>query len=426
MNALLKAAKIIAPKSKFHGKRVDILIEKGIISKIAKSISSPNPKPRGGAKKTKEIQLPNLHVSCGWFDSSVSFGEPGHEERETIGNGLKTAALAGFTDVVVNPNTYPVIDTNTDISFIKSKGHGNAVNLHPMGALTKESKGIDLAELFDMQNAGAVAFGDYQKSIANPNLLKIALQYAQNFDALVCSFPQEDMISGSGVANEEGTSTLLGLKGNPALAEDLRVARDLFILEYTSGKLHIPTISTAKSVSLIKDAKKKGLDVSCSVAVHNLVLDDSLLAGFDTNLKVLPPLRTAKNNKALIKGLEDGTIDMVTCDHNPIDIEHKNVVFEQASYGTIGLETAFGALNNLIGTDTAIGVLTRGRERFKINAVGIAEGERANLSLFDPSGNHIFSETDINSTSKNSAFLGKELQGKVYGIFANDQLILNT
>ena len=422
MNALLKAAKIIAPKSKFHGKRVDILIEKGIISKISKSISSQSI----GTKKIKEIQLPNLHVSCGWFDSSVSFGEPGHEERETIDNGLRTAALGGFTDVILNPNTNPVIDTNTDISFIKSKGQGNAVNLHPMGALTKESKGIDLAELFDMQNAGAIAFGDYQKSIANPNLLKIALQYAQNFDALICSFPQENMISGSGVANEENTSTQLGLKGNPALAEDLRVARDLFLLEYTGGKLHIPTISTAKSVSLIKEAKKKGLDVSCSVAIHNLILDDSLLTDFNTNLKVLPPLRTTKNNKALIKGLEDGTIDMITCDHNPIDIEHKNVVFEQASYGTIGLETAFGALNNIMDTEKAIKFLTQGRERFKINAVGIEEGEIANLALFNPTESYTFNESDINSASTNSAFLGKELKGKVYGIFANDQLILNS
>ena len=249
MNVLLKSATIVDPKSDFHNQTVDILIEKGVISQISKRISNP--------KNYKEIKLDNLHVSKGWFDSSVSFGEPGYEERETIENGLKTAALSGFTSVVLNSNTHPVIDTNADVSFLKAKANGNAVDLHPLGALTKESKGVDLAELFDMKSAGAVAFYDYQKPISNPNLIKIALQYASNFDGLVMSFPQESKISGNGVVNEHINSTKLGLKGNPALAEELQVARDLFLLEYTDGKLHIPTISTKKSVALLKKAKKK-------------------------------------------------------------------------------------------------------------------------------------------------------------------------
>jgi dihydroorotase len=233
MNALIKSATIVDSKSDFHNETVDILIEKGRITKISKSIPNPN--------KHKEIKLDNLHVSQGWFDSSVSFGEPGYEDRETIKNGLKTAALSGFTAVALNANSHPVIDCYADITFVKSKSNDHAVSLYPIGALTQGSNGESLAELFDMTNAGAVAFYDYQKPIANPNLMKIALQYASNFDGLVLSYPQESKISGLGVVNEHINSTKLGLKGNPALAEELQVARDLFLLEYTEGKLHIPT-----------------------------------------------------------------------------------------------------------------------------------------------------------------------------------------
>ena len=360
MNALLKSATIVDPKSDFHNETVDILIEKGVISKISKRISNP--------KNYKEIKRNNLHVSQGWFDSSVSFGEPGYEERETIQNGLKTAAKAGFTSVAVNANTNPVIDSNADISFLKLKSTKNATKLYPIGALTQNSEGQRLAELFDMNNAGAVAFYDYQHPIENPNLMKLALQYASNFNGLVCSFPQESKISGLGVMNENVTSTSLGLKGNPALAEELQVARDLFILEYTEGKLHIPTISTAKSVELIRAAKKKKLNVTCSAATHNLIFTDEQLTTFNTNFKVLPPLRTQKDNDALIEGLKDGTIDMVTSDHNPIDIEDKKIELDFAKYGTIGLESSFGALNSIFTIKKSIEILTKGKERFGIEA----------------------------------------------------------
>ncbi len=414
MNALLKSATIVDSKSDFHNQKVDILIENGTIVKISKRISNPN--------HYTEIKLPNLHVSQGWFDSSVSFGEPGYEERETLKNGLHTAALSGFTDVAVNANTYPVIDSNTDVTFLRSKAHDHAVNLHPYGALTKESKGTDLAELFDMKSAGAIAFSDYQRPITNPNLTKIALQYAAGFDGLICSFPQESKITGLGVMNEHITSTRIGLKGNPALAEDLQIARDLFILEYTGGKLHIPTISTAKSVSLIREAKSKKLDVSCSVAIHNLYFEDTVLEDFNTNYKVMPPLRTKVDIDALIDGVKDGTIDMVTSDHNPMDIELKKVEFDHAKYGTIGLESAFGALQNLFTLKKTIGLLTQGRDRFKIKSSSINTGEPAQLSLFDPDALSTFTEDDIISKSKNSAFLGQTLKGKVYGIIANNKI----
>ena len=417
MNVLIKSATIVDPKSDFHNQTLDILIEKGIITQIAKSITNP--------KNYKEIKLDNLHVSQGWFDSSVSFGEPGYEERETIENGLKTAALSGFTAVAVNSNTNPVIDSNSDISFLKGKANGNAVNLYPIGALTRSSNGEDLAELYDMKNAGAVAFYDYQKPINNPNLMKLALQYASNFDGLVMSFPQESKISGSGVMNENRTSTSLGLKGNPTLAEELQISRDTFLLEYTGGKLHIPTISTAKSVELIRRAKQNKLNISCSVAIHNLVFTDETLSTFNTNHKVSPPLRSQTDIEALIDGLKDGTIDMVTSDHNPIDIEHKKIEFDFAKCGTIGLETAFGALQNCFTLKKTIELLTKGKERFGIQINTINIGNKADLSLFNPNETYKFTKAQIISTSKNSIFENFQLKGKVYGIIANKQIVLN-
>ncbi len=418
MNILIKSAKIIDSSYQSTSQIThDIRIENGYIVEIAKKI-----KPK---EADTIVALDNLHVSKGWFDSSVSFGEPGYEERETLQNGLLTAAKSGFTSIAINPNTNPIIDTSATIAFLTSKAAKNAVTIYPIGALTAKGAGKDLAELFDMKNAGASAFGDYQKPITNPNLLKIALQYAQGFDGLVFSFPQENQIAGKGIVNEGVNATHLGLKGSPALAEELQVARDLFILEYTEGKLHIPTISTEKSVALIREAKQKGLDVSCSVAIHNLVFNDDELKMFNTNFKILPPLRTKKDSKALIEGVNDGTIDFVTSDHNPIDIEHKKVEFDHALYGSIGLESFFGALHTIFDLNKTIEILTSNGERFGITSNTIQVGEKANLSLFNPAISYTFNEEHIISTSKNAAFLETSLKGKAYGIVSNNQLILN-
>lgn len=413
MNILLKSAKIICPENKeLHLKKRDILIKKGIIEKIGASVEAP--------AQVKTVEKDNLHVSLGWFDSSVCFGEPGFEERETIANGLLTAGKSGFTDIVLNPNTYPVPDTSSDVVFLKERGLGKPTKIHPLGTLTKNADGIDLAELYDMKNAGGVAFYDFKRQISNPNLLKIALLYAQNFDGLVYSFPQDGHIKGNGVVNEGEISTKLGLKGIPALAEELQIARDLFVLEYAGGKLHIPTISTSGSVKLIAEAKKKGLDVSCSVAIHNLFFSDETLVGFDTNFKVSPPLRTKSDCKALIKGVKNGTIDFVTSDHVPMDVEHKRVEFDNAKNGSLGLETAFGALNTLFDLDETINLLTKGRSRYQIEKPKLEEGAKACLTLFNPDGEHEFEAKDILSTSKNSMFVGASLKGKVYGIIHND------
>lgn len=417
MNILLKAATIVDQNDKkFHLKKRDIFIKNGIIDKIAQKIDVSG--------RVKTIESKGLHVSVGWFDSSVSFGEPGFEERETISNGLLTAAKNGFTDVVLNPNTYPVPDSSAAIVFLKNASRSSATRLYPLGALTVGSKGIDLAELYDMRGAGAVGFYDFKHPVKNANLLKIALQYAQNFDGLVHSFPLDTQIAGKGVVNEGEISTRIGLKGIPALAEELQIARDLFILDYTGGKLHIPTISTANAVKLIAEGKKKGLDISCSVALHNLCFTDEMLSDFNTDFKVLPPLRTEKDTKALIEGVKKGIIDDVTCDHTPLNIELKQVEFDNATYGSLGLESAFGAAQRLFDLETTIALLTKGRERYGIAMPSIDEGAEANLTLFDPESTYILEKERITSSSKNSMFLKTEMKGSVLGVICNNQVII--
>ena len=276
-----------------------------------------------------------------------------------------------------------------------------------------------------MKNGGAVAFGDYKKTINNSNLLKIALQYTQPFGGIVISFPNDTKIMGKGVVNEHIEATRLGLKGIPALAEELIVARDLAVLEYAGGKLHIPTISTAKSVTLIREAKAKGLDVSCSVAIHNLHFTDEVLENFNTNYKVLPPLRDTANVQALREALNEGVIDFVTSDHNPLDIELKFKEFDWAAFGTIGLENAFGILTQYTSIERAIQLLTSARKRFGIPSTPITEGTSADMTLFTPENSSVFTINDILSASKNSAFIGETMKGKVIGVIARNQLVLN-
>lgn len=416
MKIIIREAKIIDSKSPFHNQVVDVKINNGILEKIGTNLSPSD--------DYQEIKQSNLHLSQGWFDSSVSFGEPGFEDRETIANGLNVAAKSGFTAVAHQPNSAPVLDNQSQILFVKQKANNTATDLFPIGALTKNSEGTDLAELYDMKNAGAIAFGDYGKSLSNANLLKIGLQYVQDFDGLVIAFCQDEKIKGSGVVNEGIVSTKLGLKGIPNLAEELIVARNLFLLEYTGGKLHIPTISTAKSVELIRNAKAKGLKVTCSVAVHNLVLTDEKLKGFDTRFKVAPPLRTDNDRIALISGILDNTIDTITSDHNPMDIEHKKMEFDLAKNGTIGLESAFGALLTVLPLEKIVEKLTSSTTIFNLNQTEISEGNKANITLFTSDTEWIFTKEHILSKSKNSAFLGTKMKGKVIGIYNNKKLVL--
>ena len=418
MNILLRSAKIIDSNSKFHNQKMDILIKNGIISDIGKKLALPG--------NCKEIQLKNLHVSNGWFDTSVSLGEPGFEERENIQHGLEVAARSGFTKIALNPNTHPLIDNKSAVEFLIQKSSSSAVDLYPIANLTQGARGKEMAELFDMKNSGAIAFGDYNKSVENANLLKIALLYVQNFEGIVMSFPEDAGIGTHGFVNESENTTRLGLNSIPNLSEELQVARDLALLEYTGGKLHIPTISTSKAVQLIKEAKKKGLDISCSVAAHHIFLTDEEIQSFDTNFKVKPPLRSEKDVKSLIKGLKDGTIDMLVSDHNPIDIENKNVEFENGFFGTIGMESLFGSARQKLDIEEIISCLTdKPKKRFDLPVSAIENDIKANLTLFDPDTVYVFEKDNILSKSKNSAFLGKSLKGKVYGIFSNNKLVLS-
>ena len=416
MNILLKAATVIDRQGPFHQQTVDIKITDGIITKIGVTLDTND---------VQVLEYQNLHISSGWFDSSVCLGEPGFEERETIAHGLDVAASSGFTAVALQPHTYPILDTGADISFVLHKAQDKLTTVYPVGALTMQSESKALAELYDMQQLGAVAFGDYQKPITNANLLKVALQYTQGFNGLVLSFPQDNQIAGKGLVNEGPVSTSLGLKGIPAIAESLQVARDIHLLEYTGGRLHIPTISTAASVALIREAKQRGLAISCSIAIDHLYYTDDSLMEFDTHFKVLPPLRTATDRDALIAGLKDGTIDMVTSDHNPLDIEHKKREFDHAAYGTIGLESAFGALLEKTDVHTAVQALTGGREIFGLASAKIEEGATADLTLFDPETSYTFDESHIKSTSKNSPFIGATLKGQVIGCIAKAKMHLN-
>lgn len=417
MNIIIKNARIIDPFGAYNQQIKSIKISNGIINEIADDIAVSD--------NDLLVDIPNLHISYGWIDSSVSFGEPGYEERETIAHGLEVAAKSGFTHICLNPNTDPVIDNQAGVNLVLSKASGQASTLLPIGALTKNSEGIDMAEMFDMKNAGAVAFGDYKKSMENANLLKISLQYTQNFNARVIAYASDKNIKGKGVVNEGVVSTRLGLKGIPDLAEEIVVARNLYLLEYTGGKMHIPTISTQKSIELIKAAKAKGLDVTCSVAVHHLVLTDEQLDNFDTRYKVAPPLKDETTRQALINAVLDDTIDCITTDHQPWDIEHKKLEFDLAKEGTIGLESAFGALRNVLPLDVIIKKLLGAYTIFTDIIPEITVDRTANLTLFSPDTAYTFTVDNILSKSKNSAFLRQQMKGKVSGIINNNKLIIN-
>ena len=417
MNYIIQNATLIDSSHPLHNQQVHIVIENGVIQNI-----SQNPIH---SSDHEIISFENLHVSLGWMDSSVSFGEPGFEDRETLANGLSVAAKSGFTHVALNPSNSPVTDNVTVVKYLLNQSQGFATTLLPIGACTKNEEGIDLAEMYDMHKGGAIAFGDYKKSFTNANLLKIALQYVQDFDGKVIAFANDSSIKGKGVVHEGIVSTQLGLKGIPALAEEVVIARNLYILEYTGGNLHIPTISTKGSVELVREAKAKGLQVTCSVAVHNLALTDDVLHNFDTRYKVFPPIRDKNHQEALLNAVLDGTIDCITSDHYPLDIEHKKMEFDLAKDGTIGLESAFGILNTFLPLDVIIEKLTAAKRIFINEKSSIEMNKPASLTLFTPEGETIFTKANILSKSKNSAFLNQTMKGKVYGIINNGTWIKN-
>ena len=403
---LLKNAHIVDSASDHHNSKKDILIDQGIIKGIGNNLS---------ADDAQIMEHENLHVSIGWIDSSVSFGAPGYEERQSIKNGLATASKSGFTSILLNANNQPNPENAAGIRSIKSLYKNKLVDVHPLGSLTLNQEGEHLAELFDMHDAGCAGFYDFKKSISNANLLKIALQYTKSFSGLIHSYPVHNTIAGKGMVNEDHTTIHLGIKSQPALAESLQVARDIEIARYTDAHLHIPTISTIESLELIRNAKAQGLKITCSISAHHLVLDSSALEGFDTNYKLQPPLRSKESVSKIKDFISDGTIDMVTSDHIPLNIEHKDVEFDQATSGSIGLESVFGLSDEKIGLEKTIDLLTSAYSVYGIARSEIRENSKAVITLFDPAPNYQFEKKNILSESKNAAAIGLNCKGKVLG-----------
>jgi len=422
MNLLIKSAKIIDTNSKYHNKIMDVFIKDGKIEKIAKSIKSCKESLANGTEI--EYSANNLHLSPGWFDLHANFSEPGNEQKETLESGSKAAIKGGFTGVMIMPNTTPSLDNKGMIKFIQNSTTENIVDILPAGNLTKKQEGNDIVEMHDMSKAGCLAFTDDKQSIKRNEVLKIALLYAKDCNALIMNYPNENSIANDGYMHEGAVSTKLGLKGIPALAEEMMVDRDISICEYTNSRFHLSYLSTKGSAEKVKKAKLKGLNITADVALHNLFLTDKAINNFDTRYKVMPPLRTKKDNKALIKALKEGTIDVITTDHSPQDEEHKRVEFDNAKDGIIGLESAFGLLGKYLLPQLELSQLIEKiainpRKILGINEATLTEGNKANITLFNPDLEWEFKKQDIKSKSNNTPFLGEKLKGKALAIFNN-------
>lgn len=421
MNILLKQARIIDSNSPYNGKIMDIMIENGIVASIKPKIITD--------KNYRIIEGENLHISTGWMDMQVNFCDPGYEHKEDLNTGIKAAASGGFTAVALTSGTNPPIHSKAQVQYIINNTSDAIVDVYPIGTATHNREGKEISEMYDMQQAGAIAFSDDKSVISNAGTLMRALLYSKNFEGLVITHCEDKSISHEGQMNEGIVSTKLGLKGMPALAEELMISRNILLAEYTDAPVHIASISTKRSVDLIKEAKAKGLKITASVNAYNLALDETSLMEFDSNYKLNPPLRTKTDIDALKKGIIDGTIDAITSDHRPQDIESKDVEFDQASSGMIGLETAFSLLNSNRGKlklENIIEALSNNPRRiFKIKELKIKEGEAANITIFNPDFDWKFEKKHIRSKSQNTPFIGTRFKGKVIGVINKKQVLIN-
>jgi dihydroorotase len=416
MQILIKNALVLHPESDFHQQKVDILIQNGVIDSIA-------PKIETIADQT--IDAEGAFVAPGFVDMGVFVGDPGLEFREDFESAGKAAAFGGFTTIAMQPNTIPALHSKTEVLYVKNKTQNNLVDFLPLGALSHDCKGENISEMYDMYESGVKAFTDGSKTVKDSGLILRALQYVKAFDGLIINHPFEKSVAQGGQMHEGVMSTSLGMKGIPSLAEEMMLVRDLYLLEYADGTLHVQNISTARSVDLIRQAKAKGLRVTASVAAINLAFDDNTLENFDTMLKVEPPLRAQSDIEALKKGLADGTIDSINSNHLPLDEESWNLEFPYAAFGALGLETAVAVANTFSGLTPAQLVekfAFAPRRILKQTIPKIAKGSEANLTIFNPNTEFVYTEKNIFSKSKNSPFIGKTLKGKTLAVLNNKKI----
>lgn len=415
MQLLVKSAKIVDPNSPHNGKVQDVLIENGTITDIKAKI------PQAGIKKV--VEADDLHLSPGWFDMQANFCDPGFEYKEDLLSGIKAAAAGGFTGVAVVPSTNPPLHSKTQIEYIINKTTGQIVDVHPMGAISHKLEGKDIAEMYDMKLSGAIAFTDDIHPVVSAGLLHRALLYTKSFGGLIISRCNDASLSTGLCVNEGKISVQMGLKGEPSIAEEIMVTRELFLSEYAEARLHISSISTEGSVNLIRNAKKKDLPVSASVNAYNLAFEDSELLGWDTNFKVSPPLRGRNDIKALKKALSDGTIDVICSDHRPEDEENKKLEFDLATPGMLGIQTMYSLVNmysDLSQAEIINKIAINPRRILGLEIPAIDKGAKANITLFSPSVEWTVEKKDIRSQSYNSPLINKKLKGKPVGIIHHD------
>jgi dihydroorotase len=424
MKVLVRSVRIIDKKSPFNGQVKDILIEDGKIKHIGTNLEVPDADIKEGD---------DLSVSAGWVDMRVSSRDPGFEHKEDLVSVRAAAAHGGFTEIVLLPNSEPVVHSKDTLNYIKQSGAGGLVKLHVAAAVSRKAEGVDFTEMIDLHNAGAVAFTDGEHPVQNADLFLKAILYLQPLGALLMNRPEDRQLTLYGQMHEGIASTLTGMKGIPSLAEEMMLTRDLKLLEYALEKnsskdfskpvLHVSLVSTAEAVDLIRNAKSTGLPVSCDVAAHQLAYSDSDLFDFDTNLKVNPPFRQESDHEAIRKGLADGTIDAIVSDHSPHDEECKNLEFDHADFGITGLETVFSLAAKFSGLSTEDIVdklTTQPRHILRLPGVVIEEGADANLTFFEPGTDWLFGKT--HSKSKNTPFLDQTLPVKVRGVVNNGRL----
>jgi dihydroorotase len=421
MTILIRQAHIIDPGSVYHSTIQDVFIDNGRIKQIGQLQNTT---------ADKVIEQPNLHLSPGWVDLFAHFCDPGFEYKETLETGIAAAAAGGFTEVMVLPNTNPVVAGKSQVEYIVQKSKNAVVNIHPLGAVTKQTEGKELAEMYDMRTAGAVAFSDGLLPVQSSGLLLKALQYVKAIDGTIIQIPDDKTIGTYGLINEGIVSTRLGLPGKPMLSEEIQLSRDIKLARYADSKLHFTGVTSPKSIDYINRAKNHGIAITCSVTPAHLYFCDEDLQTYDTNLKLYPPLRTAAERELLRESVLDGSVDCIATHHEPHEFDSKICEFEFAKPGMIGLESCYGVMGVVFGerltAEKWIELISiNPRKVLGLPVPSIKEDEPANVTLFDPSATYTFTEDHIRSNSRNSAFIGKELKGKVIGIINSSQLKLN-